>query len=455
MKKLIAMCVIITLLVSQAVFAVDNSTTASGVDVKVTQLTDSAKLVIESLKSGDTHDIYTVFNDAVKAQLTEDKLNGIWKTLVSQCGNFVQEQGTRYVKSGDYDVIYITLNFEKTNLDAIISFDKDQKVAGLFFAPSKPQSDQAKVSVDKAPAGVTETEVTIGKGEWALPGTLSMPKGSGPFSVVVLVHGSGPNDRDETVGPNKPFRDIAWGLASKGIAVLRYDKRTKVYGTKMATMQNITVKEESVDDAVAAAAMLQKVKGIDKNKIYILGHSLGGMLIPRIAMGAKGAAGFIVMAGPNRPLEDIILEQVKYLLSIDKTTEQSKKDDALKSYKTQVNHVKTLTKNSKLTPNELLGVPVTYWLDLKGYVPAKLAKNIKQPMLILQGERDYQVSLKDFNGWKSDLVTKKNVTFKTYKDLNHLFMTGTGKSVPAEYNAQNHVSENVIKDIYSWVMGKK
>ncbi len=118
------------------------------------------------------------------------------------------------------------------------------RLSGLSMRPPAPEVPYAPP--DYAVAGAyTEREVTVGSGEWALPGTLTMPAGPGRFPAVVLVHGSGPNDRDETFGPNKTFKDLALGLASRGVAVLRYDKRTKVYGAKIAPLKQFTVKEET------------------------------------------------------------------------------------------------------------------------------------------------------------------------------------------------------------------
>src|SRR5262249_57372826 len=134
-----------------------------------------------------------------------------------------------------------------------------------------------------------------------------MRAGAGPFPGVGLAHGSGPNDRDETIAQNKPFKDLALGLASRGIAVLRYDKRTKVYPAKMAGLAGLTVKDEVVDDAIAAASMLRSQPRIDPARVFVLGHSLGGMLVPRIAAADAKLAGVIVMAGgppaphPPRP----------------------------------------------------------------------------------------------------------------------------------------------------------
>jgi dienelactone hydrolase len=331
-------------------------------------------------------------------------------------------------------------------------------VEGLFFAESKSSSatEEWTSPAYTNSSSFQEKEVTVGSGEWALPGTLTLPKGNGPFPAVVLVHGSGPNDRDESVGPNKPFRDLAWGLASQGVAVLRYEKRTRQYAEKMADMiDQITVKEETIEDALLAVDLLRHTDGIDPQHIYVLGHSLGGMLFPRIGLLDLGIAGFLSMAGAARPLEDVVIDQVTYLANLDGTVSAEEKAQ-LEQVQKQVNQVKDPNLSKAILSTDLpLGIPAAYWLDLRGYQPAQAAKDLQRPILILQGGRDYQVTEADFNLWKKALDGLNGVEFKFFPALNHLFIEGEGKSTPAEYEKPGHVAEEVVNDIAKWILAQK
>jgi len=234
--------------------------------------------------------------------------------------------------------------------------------------------------------------------------------------------------------------------------VLRYEKRTKHHAILMALSVNtITVKEETIDDAVAAFEGLASQEKIDAKRIFILGHSLGGMLIPRIGKAAPNIAGFISLAGSTRPLEDVILEQTRYILSLDgKLTPEAEKK--LNEIEQQVAKVKSaqLSKDTPMT--ELpLGGPAKYWLDLRGYDPADAAKSLSKPMLILQGERDYQATMEDFANWKKALGSRNDVAFISYPRLNHLFVEGEGKSTPAEYSVPGNVAKAVVDDIAKWI----
>lgn len=294
----------------------------------------------------------------------------------------------------------------------------------------------------------TEMECTVGTGEWILPATLTTPRGEGPFPAIVLVHGSGPNDRDETVGPNKPFKDLAWGLATRGVAVLRYEKRTRQYGAKIVeNLENFTVKEEVIDDALAAVDLLRRTEGIDNKKIFVLGHSLGGTLAPRIASHDEEIAGIILLAGTPRYLLDLWLEQSIYLASLDNEI-----DNAEAEYIEMIEEAIEEVNDPGVDNSEIiLGASKTYWLDLKAYDPIETAKNLTIPMLILQGGRDYNVTLEDFNGWKDGLDGRDNVTFKLYENLNHLFIFGSGVPSPDEYWIAGNVAQIVIEDIAEWV----
>jgi dienelactone hydrolase len=388
------------------------------------------------------------FDSTMKAALPEAKLDETWTAVLAQAGPFKQSGSARVQKRDAFTVIVVTCDFQNAALDVSVVFDQEKRVAGLFFAPAK-KADYVPPAYAKADA-FREKEATVGAGEWALPATLTVPVGAGPFPAVVLVHGSGPNDRDETIGPNKPFKDLAWGLASRGVAVLRYEKRTKQYGPKFASIPNLTAKEEVLDDALAAVELLRKTEGIDAKRIFVLGHSLGGMFVPRIGRLDPNIAGLIAIAGATRALEDVIPEQLAYLFSLDGTVspeEQKQIDEA----KEQASKVKALKPEDASATKAIFGVPVSYWLDLHGYDPAESAKGLKQPMLLLQGERDYQVTMEDFKRWNTALSGKSNVTFKSYPGLNHLFITGTNRSTPLEYDQPGHVDERVVEDIAVWI----
>jgi dienelactone hydrolase len=420
-------------------------------------LTAKARSFLTALEAGDFQGAVRDFDETMLKVSGPDKLAPLWKEqLPKQLGAFKKETGSRTEKSGDYEFVYLTCEFEKTTLDLRVVFDKAGRIAGFQLVPAGPVKYEPPAYAD--PEKFEETDVIVGAGEWKLPGTLTMPKGPGPFPGLVLVHGSGPNDRDETLGPNRPFKDLAWGLASRGIAVLRYDKRTKVYRDRILAdpklEATITVKEETIDDALAAAALLEKTPKIDKSRVFILGHSLGGYLMPRIAVAAKplGVAGFIIMAGLTRPLADTMLRQMNYIYSLNPAAVTEEEKKKLESIKETVAKIKALKDSDRSSTVRLLGVMPAYWLDLRGYDPPELARSVSKPMLILQGGRDYQVTTADFENWEKALGTRKDVEFHLYPKLNHFFFEGQGPITPDEYMlVHGSVAPYVIEDIAAWI----
>ena len=395
-----------------------------------------ARRAFDQLLAGQYAALHASFSPQMQAALSETALREKVIAPVAALGKPLRIAQPVVVKTSGADVVVINTTFAAASFDFQFSVMPDGKIGGLFMRPVQAAGEWTAPAYSR-PGAFREREVTFGDPEWKLSGTLTIPAAGKLSPAVVLVHGSGPNDRDESVGGSKLFRDLAEGLASSGIAVLRYDKRTKTYGQRMAA-RNITLQEETVDDAVAAAAWLGGQREIDDKRVFVLGHSLGGYALPRIARRATNVAGLIVLAGSTRPLEDVIVEQTEYLGAPAATLEKMRAD---------AERVRRIKPGAE----PVLGVPASYWLDLKGYDPAREAADLRVPILVLQGERDYQVTMRDFANWKAALGQRQDVRFRSFPALNHLFIAGEGKSLPPEYQRPGHASGEVLDEIAKWI----
>ena len=286
-----------------------------------------------------------------------------------------------------------------------------------------------------------------------LPGILTVPKGEGPFPAVVLIHGSGTSDRDETAGSLKPFRDIAEGLAEKGIAVYRFDKRTYVYGGQLMDDRQFTLMDESVEDAVNAVQMLAEQDRIDPGRIFVLGHSLGGSAVPAVARELQRmpekACGFIMMAASPRQLDVLVREQYEFLYSLlpEITEEQQAEKDAVFTDLDRLNDPDSLTDD-----DVVMGAYAPYWKWLKAYDILQAAEEITEPVLLLQGEEDYQVTMQDFGIWKDAVGEKENWRLISYPGLTHPFASGQKTEGAAVYSRAGRMDAQVIQDIADFVM---
>jgi len=252
----------------------------------------------------------------------------------------------------------------------------------------------------------------------------------------VLVHGSGPNDRDETVGANKIFKDLAEGLATAGVAVLRYDKRTYAAA---GTLSNdaLTLDAEVVDDAVDAVRTLAERRDIAPGQVYVIGHSLGAMLAPEIAVrSGVMAAGVVLIAPPGRAPWDIIREQMRYLRA---------------PREVRANLEQTLVRMS-LGGNEgtIMGLPATYWRDWANRDGIAMARQLRR-VLVLHGDRDYQVTAEDFAIWRRGLAGVRGAELVSLPGDNHLLIRGTGQPTPLEYKVPGHLDERAFARILAWL----
>lgn len=394
------------------------------------------------------------FDESMTAVFNAEKLGETWEKYVQDAGSLIQIVPAKTAKMDGYRIVLVQCEFQMLKIDVQVVFNRQDQISGLSFTPKTALYNPPSY-VDEG--SFNEVEVNVGSGIWKLPGILTIPNGKGPFTCVLLVHGSGPNDLDETIGPNKPFKDLAWGLASNGIAVLRYDKRTFAHSKELTPeiVQKMTVKEEVVDDAISALKLLEGNDLIDANSVFVLGHSLGATLAPRINENYNKICGLIIMAGFTRSLEDVIFDQFNYIYSLSGNLTAEQMED-LENLKKKVEQAKGELPETTLATDLPLNIPVDYWKDLQNYNPLNTIEKLKSSVLILQGGRDYQVSSeKDYEKWKLVLKQNKRASFKLFPKLNHLFITGKGRSTPQEYLEEGHVDEEVIETISSWIQEHK
>ncbi|MHA4896812.1 DUF3887 domain-containing protein [Pedobacter sp. PWIIR3] len=393
---------------------------------------------------------YAFIDPSFQAQAPLDKFQGMWGTITGKLGKLksISVLSSKAVE-GDLYVLTVEGRFDNDVQNFSLAFNKAEKIVGLRVQPRAASAEYIKPAYADTSL-YTEKEIYVKAEKHSLVGILTVPKKVVNFPLVVLVHGSGPSDMDGSVGPNRPLRDLASGLASKGIATIRYVKRTIIYQNEFVGA--FTVKEEVLDDALAAVALARTIPGADKKKLFVLGHSLGGMLAPRIASLAPDLNGIILLAAPARKLTDLIVEQNNYVFALSKdTTAEGRKmmeEAGLEFAKSRITSLGTTIKADSV----LLGLPASYWIDLNNYNQVELAKKlIKQRIFIAQGGMDFQVSMNDFNLWTAALSKRKNVALKSYVDLNHLLSTQTEKGTAMQYQKPANVSSLLIDDIAAWI----
>ena len=409
-----------------------------------------AQAFYELFTKRDAAGCFAMFGEGVASKISIEQLEQLISAIEFQLGPVESTGAVRTEESERFHIVYIPCHFKNASLDMKVVFPAGEgKIAGFFLAPAEITTPYSLPPYTKG-LKYREEETVVRTGSIVLPATLTFPPGEGPFALVVMVHGSGPNDRDETVGASKVFKDLAIGLASQGIASLRYEKRTRVYGTEMDP-ETITLMEETVLDALSAVDTFRLHPEIDPEMVYILGHSLGAMAAPRIAgLAVNRLAGIIMLAANANPLEDLILHQVEYIYSADSLS--AWEEENLSMLRQMTEKVKSRSLSPATPSGELpLGIPAVYWLDLRRYDQVKTAARLKIPVLILQGGRDYQVPVSEYEIWKKKLGRKKNVGFRLFPELNHLFIPGEGPSLPSEYLQPGNVPLEVMETIANWM----
>jgi len=375
------------------------------------------------------------FTKQVKPYMRPASLEKIFTDL--DCGKILEQQESFTQEANGYQIVSTPTIFERKNFNVNLVFDENKLIAGFNVSPFTGTTDLEDNDT------FMESKLVAKVNDLELNGIFTTPKNVDDYPIVILVHGSGASDKDETIFENKPFKDIAHALATQGIASYRYDKGTFASPQSFADKYDFTVYEETINDAVKIYEM---IKGQNPDSdVYILGHSLGGHLIPLIAEEVD-ASGYVIMAGNVRSLLDLLKEQIPYLINLDGTVTAEEK-----AYQETFNaEIEKLENLDSLADDEaVIGGYKAYWAFLENYKPLEKAQSISSKVLVVQGERDYQVTMEDFNLWKT--LEKDNFTYISYPTLNHLMMPGEGQPNPEEYQVKSTVSQTFIDDMASWI----
>ncbi len=402
---------------------------------------------VSQFKKGNFNDFYKNSTKQMQQAISIERLKQGWNILVSITGAPGKSIGSTYTQKNSMHLVTEKIECTLYNITVTIGYNTKGKPDYIWssYVPKDPPKPQSTSSWE-------EFSTTVG--EKNLNGILTLPKGVEKPPVVIMIQGSGPSDMNESVGatPNRPFEDIAHGLADQGVATLRYNKCTYQY----PGVGGDSIEYEILNDAAAAVNMLSKDNRVDPARIFLLGHSLGGMMAPKITTDNTEIKGFISMAGSLRSLQEILFDQYKAAFDAEPSLTEQQKNVLLAQVEAEIEKTKKIDENGN---NIILDAPTSYWKSLSAIDNIALVKKLTVPMLILQGSADFQVYTDtDYKLWQTTLMDHTNVTYHLYDGLSHEFMPNqlskNGAPDITVYNAPNHVDPQVITDIAVWVKGQ-
>ena len=419
-------------------------------------LLEQAETLLRLIREGDEEAALLMMDDTMRNALA-GQISTMWTQLAALGGEFEGTGEAQSLSQDGFDIVLLELRFKNLTLIQRTVFDGQGKVAGLFFAPGSLTPQVPEITGEEL--RVKEIALTVDAGEgYPLDALLTLPDGEVKAGIV-LVQGSAPSDKDESIGANAPFRDLANGLAGQGIAALRYDKRSYAHGKKMtedAGYPRMTVDEETVDDAAAALRLLRERTELAGKTVWLLGHSLGAMLASYIGSKAGAPDGYILLAGSPRKLWEVSREQNLAIAGEYEAAGDEAKARAVRDI-VAAQQEKANAMDSLVDEDTVFGLPVPYQRHLQGIDAAALHLLDGKPVLVLQGEKDKQVSMDDFILWQEKLKDHPAAEFISYPALNHLFGEYRGEpvtlmNIAAEYAARTPVAEQVILDIAGFVL---
>jgi len=412
---------------------------------------ESAQVAVKALdlaRRGDFAAVLAMFAAGPQRRLTAEAIDAAWQTHVNRHGALWSIEPSAVRSDSGMMVVTVVLRTPSAALEAVVSMDRRGRLLNLQVTPmAAPWAPPPYAAMDS----FSEYEVVLGDRPLAVGGTVSVPQASAPVPGVVLLSGGGPFNRDMTMGENRIGADLAWGLASRGIAVLRFDKPSHTHRQVVAKNPDFTPTDEYVPYAAAAVDQLRADPAIDASRIVIVGHSMGGSYAPRVAVARPEVAALVLLAAEAEPMNRAAVRVMTHLAALDSASPAMK--EAAAAMAGLAANVDSPQLSRRTDPATLpFGYSGAYWLDVRDYDPVGTARQLGKPMLILQGGRDYQVTVDDDLAlWRAGLDGRGDVSIRVYDADDHLFFPGTGPSTPAGYEPRQHVDASVIADIADWI----
>ncbi len=446
MKRILSVIVSLMLILPSLAFAAQADPAAA------------PRAIVEMLYAGEYRQVFDQSTPDVQAMLgSEESLAAGLMQITQVYGAYNGIVSAAAGEQDGYLVGQITCSHEYADITYTVALDADGLIAGFTIADVR---QKAAASTADSSLFVSEP-ITLRAGEAdATQGLLTLPNGDGPFPAVIMMQGSGASDMNETVFGITPFRDLAEGLAMAGVASIRYDKYTFAHADLLKAdpelLAAFTAKEEYILDAQAALDLLRADGRI--GEIYLLGHSQGAMLLPRImqTLGAERLAGGVMLAGTPLPLWMIQYHQSLAVLAKTPEAERDAKTAELETEKARLDQIRAMT-DEELKQATFFGVPAYYQMDQMSVDAAQTAIRLQKPLLIVQGGKDWQVTPADgIEAWQAALDGKLAVTYKLYPDMTHLLFDLAGEPAgdTTDYHAGSAVSQALIDDIAAWILQK-
>lgn len=413
----------------------NGSETPTGTDVPVGRLRSLAASTFRLYAVGAFEDARRYYADRFDEDLDTEELRGGWNSWTAEAGRFEGVAGTVHRTQDGFDVVKTVGAFEAGLVAIDFVYRGNADVVGLFH--SRPNTGEYSPPSYAASDALTESEVTLSGGPCDLPATLTTPGGSGAVPGVVLVGDDGPRDRNGAVGPNRPLQDLAWGLADRGVASLRYDSRA-------LACESLAPEETTLDALVAdATAAVERLRASDRvDSVAVVGHGLGGWVAPRVAA-ETDVSGVAALASPGRPLTTTRPEAARHVVTVDDAQEDTEQR--------WVDHVTSEAERAAsgdLAADETaLGATGAFWASVADYDPVAQTSGLSVPTLLLFGGRDFEVPGADRERWA------EAGEVQVVDAANHLLQPGEGPATPGEYALPNTVAESVVDAVAGFVAG--